>query len=170
MLPRQELEAGGARGLRNGSFFRAPQRKRDPLGSWHPLDAMSGPARTVLRTSAAGLLVGLLAALTPAGPVLFVLVAYLLWVVVLILAPVSLLLAAQARGGILQGLGFALALSIGLLPAAIKYAPDSDGVLSFLLFGFLGGLCIAPVYLLTVFVVRQERERWKNRHARRPAA
>ena len=131
---------------------------------------MSGLARTFLRTCTAGLLIGLLAALTPAGPVLFVLVAYLFWVVVLIVAPVSLLLAAQARGGILQAFGFALALTIGLLPAAIKHAPDSDHVLSLLVFGFLAGLCIAPVYLVTAFAVRQERERWKNRHARGPAA
>jgi len=31
--PNKRLKAGGARRLRNESFFSAPQLKRDPLGS-----------------------------------------------------------------------------------------------------------------------------------------
>src|SRR5213076_1722823 len=39
----QALEAGGARKLRNESFFSAPQLKRDPLGSGR-LDSMTHPS------------------------------------------------------------------------------------------------------------------------------
>ncbi len=100
--------------------------------------------RTLPRTCVAGLLIGFLAALTPAGGVLLLLVAWFFWVIVFVFGPVSLLLAAQARAGILQAFGF-----VG--------------------FAFLAGLCIAPVYLLVVFALRQERERWRTRH-RTPAA
>ncbi|SRR6266511_3052757 len=132
--------------------------------------------RVLSRTCVAGLLIGFLAALTPAGGVLLVLVSWFFWVIVFVFGPVSLLLAAQARAGILQAFGFALALAVGLLPSAITLASHSPGVLelrgvlALMGFGFLAGLCIAPVYLGVVFALRQERERWRTRHMRTPAA
>jgi hypothetical protein len=116
------------------------------------------------------LLIGLLAGLTAAGPIVFVLAAWSFWVLVLVVIPVSLLLAAQARAGILQALAFALGLAVGLWPAAVKYAEHFREALFLFGFGFLAGLCLAPVYLLTIFAVRQERARWKSRHSGRPAA
>src|SRR6266481_2267523 len=132
--------------------------------------------RVLSRTCVAGLLIGFLAALTPAGGVLLVLVAWFFWVIVFVFGPVSLLLAAQARAGILQAFGFALALSVGLLPSAIRLASDSHDVLhvrdvlALMGFAFLAGLCLAPVYFVVVFALRQERERWRTRHLRTPAA
>ena len=131
--------------------------------------------RTLPRTCVAGLLIGFLAALTPAGGVLLLLVAWFFWVIVFVVGPVSLLLAAQARAGILQAFGFALALAVGLLPSELRLASHSPDVLhvrdvlALVGFAFLAGLCIAPVYLLVVFALRQERERWRTRH-RTPAA